>query len=297
LIEETVMSLRRLMFVLIALAVSGTTVMIARAWMTPREVEAAPVVAANAGPRVLVVQGALAAGQFVRPENLRWQAWPKDGVAPSYIVEGQGKIDDFIGAVVRSSLSEGEPVTESRLVRPGDRGFLAAVLTPGDRAITILVTVNSGLAGFVFPGDRVDLLLTMAVTPAGSKVERHAAETLLTNLRVLAVDQRTDDQNKDVVVEKTATLEVTPKQAETVAVATQLGNLSLALRSIATADGTDKIAPHSQTWDSEATRLTEPPDMHRDEPAPPKPTTAETVKVVVVRGTEAKVQEFAKGTK
>jgi pilus assembly protein CpaB len=291
--EETVMSLRRLIFVLVALAVSGTTVLVARAWMTPREVAAAPV-AVETGPRVLVVQGSLAAGQFVRPENLRWQNWPKDGVASTYVVEGQGKIEDFIGAVVRSAMNEGEPVTESRLVRPGDRGFLAAVLTPGDRAVTITVTVNSGLAGFVFPGDRVDLLLTMSVTPAGSKVERHAAETLLSNLRVLAVDQRSDDQNKDVVVEKTATLEVTPKQAETIAVSTELGNLSLALRSIATGD--DKVVPYSQTWDSEATHLTEPPDMHREPPPPPK-LTAETVKVMVVRGADAKVQEFAKGTK
>ncbi len=259
------MSLRRLLFVFIALAVSGTTVMIARAWMTPREVEAAPVVA-DMGPRVLVAQGALAAGQFVRPENLRWQPWPKDGIAASYIVEGQGKIEDFIGAVVRSALGEGEPITETRLVRPGDRGFLAAVLTPGDRAVTITVTVNSGIAGFVFPGDRVDLLLTMAVTLGGGKVQRHAAETLLTNLRVLAVDQRSDDQNKDVVVEKTATLEVTPKQAEAIAVATELGNLSLALRSIATDDGADKVAAYSHTWDSEATHLTDPPDLHAEEP-------------------------------
>jgi pilus assembly protein CpaB len=296
LIEETVMSLRRLLFVLIALVVSGTTVLVARAWMTPREIEAAPV-AAYIGTRVLVAQGALTAGQFVRPENLRWQDWPKDGVSPTYVVEGQGKIEDFIGAVVRSSLSEGEPITETRLVRPGDRGFLAAVVTPGNRAITINVTVNSGIAGFVFPGDRVDLLLTMTVTPAGGKVQRHAAETLLTDLRVLAVDQRTDDQNKDVVVEKTATLEVTPKQAETIAVATDLGNLSLALRSVATDDAADKVPPHSHTWDSEATQLNEPPDMIHEETAPPPKLTGDTVKVLVVRGGDSKVQEFPKGLK
>jgi pilus assembly protein CpaB len=295
--EETAMSLRRLLFVLIALCVSGTTVLIGRAWMTPREIEAAPTVV-EAGAHVLVAQATLAAGQFVRAENLRWQAWPTDGVASSYIVEGKGRIEDFVGAVVRSALSEGEPVTESRLVRPGDRGFLAAVLTPGDRAVTVTVTVSSGLAGFVFPGDRVDLLLTMAVQPENAKIPRHAAETLLTDLRVLAVDQRMDDQNKEVVVAKTATLEVTPKQAETIAVATELGNLSLSLRSLASTDGAGDGTPaYSHTWDSEATHLIGPPDLHQNDPTPPPKAPVETtMKVTVVRGTEAKLQEFGKGT-
>lgn len=284
------MSFRRLLFVLIALCVSGTTVLIGRAWMTPHEVEAAaPVVSAT--PRVLVAQGTLAAGQFVRTENLRWQNWPVDGISSSYIVEGQGRLEDFVGAVVRSALGEGEPVTESRLVRPGDRGFLAAVLTPGNRAVTVTVTVSSGLAGFVFPGDRVDLLLTMAVQPENAKLQRHAAETLLTDLRVLAVDQRMDDQNKEVVVAKTATLEVTPKQAETIAVATELGNLSLSLRSIATGDARDQTVAFSHTWDSEATHLLGPPESHDNQPSKPP---AETMKVTVVRGVDAKDQEFAR---
>ena len=185
----------------------------------------------------------------MRPENLRWQTWPADDIAAAYIVEGKGKVEDFVGAVVRSASSDGEPVTDGRIVRPGDRGFMAAVLTPGYRAVTVTVTVSSGLAGFVFPGDRVDLLLTLAVPgETDGKLQRHASETLLTNLRVLAVDQRADDQSKEVVVAKTATLEVTPKQAETIAVATELGNLSLSLRSLATpSDGDDRAAalqPH-----------------------------------------------------
>jgi pilus assembly protein CpaB len=295
LIEESAMSFRRLLFVLIALCVSGTTVLVGRAWMAPREVEAAPAVS-NEGPRVLVAQSTLAAGQFVRPENLRWQAWPADGVAPSYIVEGKGRIEDFVGAVVRSGLGDGEPVTESRLVRPGDRGFLAAVLTPGNRAVTVTVTVSSGLAGFVFPGDRVDLLLTMAVQQENAKLQRHAAETLLTNLRVLAVDQRADDQNKEVVVAKTATLEVTPKQAETIAVATELGNLSLSLRSLASGDGADQMPPYSHTWDSEATHLLAPPESRDKSPEPAHKAPVEmTMKVTVVRGHDVKQQEFGRG--
>jgi pilus assembly protein CpaB len=291
------MSFRRLLFVLIALCVSGGTVLVGRAWFAPHEPAPVPVVS-DQGPHILVAQTNLSAGQFVRPENLRWQAWPTDDVASSYIAEGKGRIEDFVGSVVRSAIAAGEPVTEARLVRPGDRGFMAAVLTPGFRAVTVPVTVSSGLAGFVFPGDRVDLLLTMVVPDPQSKVQRHAAETLLTDLRVLAVDQRSDDQNKDVVVEKTATLEVTPKQAETIAVATELGTLSLSLRSLAHGEIADS-AEYSHTWDSEATHLIDMPEAPRKEATSggPEPHAEGGFKVTVVHGDQVKELQFAGATR
>ena len=285
------MSFRRLLFVLIALAVSGGTVLVGRVWMAPeRVVEVAPAAQpVSTAAQVLVAHGVLSAGQFVRPENLRWQSWPADGVSDAYAVEGKVRIEDYVGAVVRSAVSDGEPITEGRIVRPGDRGFMAAVLTPGYRAVTVPVTVSSGLAGFVFPGDRVDLLLTMALNADdASKQQRHASETILTDLRILAVDQRADDQSKEVVVAKTATLEVTPKQAETIAVATELGNLSLSLRSLARGDGTDTTPPFSHTWDTEATHLQGPPGSG------PKQAGDPPAKVMLVRGSEAKQIEFAR---
>jgi pilus assembly protein CpaB len=295
------MSLRRLLFVLIALCVSGATVLVGRAWMTPpRQVAEAPKSVVSEGPHVLVAQGALSQGQFVRPENLHWQLWPAGKVSSAYIVEGKARIEDYVGAVVRSAVTDGEPITEGRLVRPGDRGFMAAVLTPGDRAVTVPVTVSSGLAGFVFPGDHVDLLLTMAVRNPSSKTEpqRHAAETLLTDLRVLAVDQRSDDQNKQVVIAKTATLEVTPKQAETIAVATELGNLSLSLRSLAAGDAADDPKPFSHTWDSDATHLLGPPESAQPAPTPTQaqapPPPPSPMRVTVVRGKDVKKLEFTR---
>jgi pilus assembly protein CpaB len=285
------MSLRRLLFVFIALCASAGTVLIGRAWLAPQKVASAAPVPAPAQPqtRVLVAQGNLAAGQFVRPENLHWQVWPKDGIAPGYFVEGRTRIEDFVGSVVRAAISDGEPITDGKIVRPGDRGFMAAVLTPGYRAVTVPVTVSSGIAGFVFPGDRVDLILTMTVHDPSGKLQRHASETLLTDLRVLAVDQRADDQNKEVVVEKTATLEVTPKQAETIAVATDLGTLSLSLRSLARADGTQpQLPPFSHTWDTQATHITYPAPS-KDGPAP--------IKVSLVRGSDVKQLEFPRSTR
>lgn len=287
------MSIRRILLLVLAFAVASATILIGRAAMTPRVVaEAAPPPPAPT-MRVLVAQGDLAAGQFIRPENLRWQPWPTDDVPAAYVVEGKGgRLEDLVGSVVRSAMSDGEPVTDGRLVRPGDRGFLAAVLTPGDRAVSVPVTVSSGISGFVFPGDHVDVLVTMAFAQENSnKFQRHVAETLLTNIRVLAMDQRMDDQNKEPAVAKTATLEVTPKQAESLAVATELGNISLSLRSIGHGDGSDDRPALSSTWDSEATKLKPPPDVD-----PPKPQ-AESVKVTVVRGSDIKEMDFARSSR
>lgn len=257
------MPFRRLLFVLIAIAVSGASIYVDRAWLSAKPVVQAAVPPPQPLTRVLVAHGNLPAGHFLRAENLRWQVWPPGTVAADYVVEGKGKLEDYIGSVVRSGIADGEPITALRVVRPGDRGFLAAVLTPGYRAVTVPVTVSSGIAGFVFPGDHVDLLLTLAVPMTGkATILHHASETLLTNLRVLAVDQRANDQAKDVVVAKTVTLEVTPKQAETIAVATDLGQLSLSLRSLGKPQPGSDIDPaqrFSHTWDSQATHLVPPP--------------------------------------
>src|SRR6266852_865422 len=180
-------------------------------------------------------------------------------------------------------VTKGEPISDGRVVRPGDRGFMAAVLTPGNRAVTVPVTPSSGLAGFVFPGDRVDVILTMTIQPdkEGEKVEkeRRASETVLTGIRVLATDQRADDQKREVTVAKTATLEVTPKQAEVIAVVSEMGKISLSLRSLAQ-DGEQVTVANTHTWDNDAARLLRA--LH-----------GTGHKVSVVRGSERKDVDFA----
>jgi len=270
------MSPRRIIFIAVALLVSGLTMWIGRSYLEAQRLAALEAQRQQPAPQqpatmVLVAKGNLAAGQFVRPENLRWQPWPADGIAPSYIVQGQRQLEDFIGAVVRSGVGDGEPVTETRLVRPRDRGFLAAVLDPGYRAVTVNVTPSSGIAGFIYPGDHVDLILTLQVTSEekdGQKTVEHqnrVSETVLHDVRVLAIDQRADDQTKDVAPKTAslATLQVTPKQAEVVAVAGAVGQISLSLRSLArddaeaAADSTRQQL--SYTYDSDATKLLRPP--------------------------------------
>jgi pilus assembly protein CpaB len=290
------MSPRRIIFIAVALLVSGLTMWLGRSYLEAQR-QAALEASRQQAPApqqpstmVLVAKGNLAAGQFVRPENLRWQPWPNDGISPSYIVQGQRQLEDFIGAVVRSSVGDGDPITETRLVRPTDRGFLAAVLNPGYRAITVNVTPSSGVSGFVFPGDHVDLLLTMLLksgdvetakskctwkrgtetctsSKGASEQVNHVAETVLKDVRVLATDTRVDDQNKDIVIAKTATLEVTPKQAEVIAVTGEVGKMSLSLRSLAR-DEAEAVADSGSkrityTWDSDATRLIQGPLAHR----------------------------------
>jgi pilus assembly protein CpaB len=140
---------------------------------------------------------------------------------------------------VRYPITAGQPLTTGALVSPGDRGFLAAALAPGMRAITITVSAKTGVGGFVFPGDRVDVMLTQSINGSGQMGAQNftATETVLRNVRVLATDQSTDSEqvNGKTVVRnsQTVTVEVTPKVAEKIEVAQQVGTLSLSLRALA----------------------------------------------------------------
>lgn len=189
------------------------------------------------GPKVLVAQRALPVGTIITADSMNFQAWPKDMVQDVYFVEGEADMQKLLGTVVRNPVTAGEPLTKGNLVAPGDRGFLAAALGPGMRAVTIPVSARTGVAGFVFPGDHIDLMLTQTVKGGGEGMALKASETILKNLRVLATDQSTEQEMVEgktrVRTFSTVTLEVTPKIAEKVAVAQTIGTISLSLRSIA----------------------------------------------------------------
>ncbi len=258
------LSLRSIVLILTAIVLSVGTALFARGWihaeraaMTAQSGVTVPAASAMA---ILVVRDDLPAGSFVKPNQLRWQAWPEESLSPAYIVKGKGKREDFVNSVVRSGIAAGEPITEGRIVRPGERGFLAAVLSPGKRAVTVSINATSGIAGFIFPGDRVDLILTHGIRMSSGEDARmkRVSETVLRNIRILAVDQKTDDQNGEVEIAQTATLEVTTKQAEMIAMLTEMGKLSLSLRSLA--ENPVSLARsgkkrRSYTWDSEVSPL------------------------------------------
>jgi pilus assembly protein CpaB len=235
------MDVRKLVLLIGALAVAAVTALMARnmfAGASAPTAQAAPVV--PAGPEVLVATRALPVGTIIDATALKFQVWPEGLVQPAYFIKGaEGSVDpaSLIGTVVRNEVTAGQPFTQGTLIKPGERGFLAAALGPGMRAITVSVSNTSGVAGFVFPGDRVDLMLTQEVAGGGDGAPLKVSETILRNVRVLATDQRMsslDEEGKPVVqTSSTVTLEATPKIAEKIAVAQTIGQLSLSLRSIA----------------------------------------------------------------
>ena len=239
------MNPRPIILLAVALSAAGLTAYFANSWMASQRAaleEQAPVAAAQAFETlvVLVAKADMATGSFIRPDDLEWRAWPKVGVVDDYLVRGEATEEELAGAVARTRLFAGEPITRSRVVHKGDQGFLAAVLDPSHRAVSIPVDAVSGIAGFIFPGDMVDVLLTFnrTVQNEGSDESstRYFSETLLNRVRVLAIDQTVDSGEKGAAqVASTATLEVTPKQAEKIAIAMQIGSLSLSLHSLALA--------------------------------------------------------------
>lgn len=237
------MDARKLLLLILALVMAGVSAVVARSYFGgSSEAEAAPAAAPAApeptGPEVLVAVRPLPIGTIIGPESFRYQRWPAELADKTYYIKGAADIATLNGTVVRYAITAGQPITQGALVKPGDRGFLAAALGPGMRAITVPVSAQSGVAGFVFPGDRVDLLLTQDVPGGGDGPALKATETIIRNLRILAADHRTDktvdDQGNTVVAQTSnVTLEVTPKIAEKISVAQSIGQLSLALRSIA----------------------------------------------------------------
>ena len=232
-------------------------------------VVAAPVNAAKPMAKVLVAKRDLTVGARMTPEDVHWQDWPADAVNPAFITDGSvavpqpvaaGPADGVIkaaaetasaaretllqevdapiaaltGAVVKEPIFANEPITDRKLVRSGQSGYMAVVLQPGMRALAIGVSVESGAGGFILPGDRVDIIQSRAAGAGGGST----SDIVMTNVRVLAIDQATAaTPDAKAVVGAVATLEVTPSDAEFITLAKSQGDLTLALRSYADIGG------------------------------------------------------------
>lgn len=240
------MDARKIILLVGALLVAGITAFMARSMMAGSAAPVAGAVAPAGAPQstneVLVATRALPVGTILDAQSMKWVPWPKDLIEGAYFQKEQTNPNSLAGTVVRFAIPAGQPLTQGALVKPGDRGFLAAALAPGMRAVTVPVDAKSSVAGFVFPGDRIDLILTQTVPGGGDGPPLKVSETVLRNVRVLATDQRTDQQHDDkgntvVATYSNVTLEATPKTAEQIAVAQTLGSLSLSLRSIADNQG------------------------------------------------------------
>jgi pilus assembly protein CpaB len=233
------MNVKKLALLVGALVIAVITAVMAKNMFAGAAAPQAAASTVPVGPKVLVAKKALPVGTIIDADSFTFQPWPKELMQSAYYVEGQGDSDPkkLMGTVVRYAVTAGQPVTRGSLVGPQDRGFLAAALGPGMRAVTVPVNNSTGVAGFVFPGDHVDLVLTQLVRGGGDGPPLNVSETIVRNVRVLATDQRVtsqgDDGKTEVKTFSNVTLEVTPRIAEKVAVSQSIGTLSLSLRSLA----------------------------------------------------------------
>ncbi len=190
---------------------------------------------------VLVARSDIGMGQVVSGGDIEWQVWPKAAASQHFLRKNErpDAIQNLTGSIARSPFVSGEPIRESKLIKADGSGFMAALIPSGMRAISTEISPETGAGGFILPNDRVDVILSRRGGGEGDKSsESFAGETLFTNVRVLAIDQAIEEKGgQKVVVGKTATLELAPRQAEVLAQARQQGTLTLSLRSLVDARG------------------------------------------------------------
>lgn len=210
---------------------------------------------AQEAPKILALTAshALRPGVLLKPEDLSSTEYAEGKLPEGAIKDDAEQRRLLSGALVRRALSQGDVLRlPGDVLLPGDHGFLAAVLSPGSRAVTVGVDAVSGTAGLLWPGDRVDVILTQTIDdPSVAPGRRIAAETVVSDVRVIAIDQQIAQGNVQGTEPngqvKTVTLEVSPSHAEYIQVATRLGKLSLTLRAADTARGEDEVVPQT-TW-------------------------------------------------
>jgi len=325
--------MRIYLFIFAALVAAGGTgfYLFQELYSQPAAPEERVVVEAPKSKEVFVPAAELAAGTIITPSLLGKMRIENGSITNEMIVADAAGEEFLTGSVARTYLPKGVPIARSAMVQPGERGFLAAVLPKGKRAITIQVSEVAGMSGLVLPGDRVDIILTYSVPgdviAAGRDIR--ASETLLTNLRVLALDQRLetgrplrDDEGNLMTppVARTATLQVDPDEAEMITLATQLGELSLVLNSVRDGGepeeqiaegptgsilqplrlgatslvGQSEAGPRAMTLDSDVTSLLQRRSVDADETADdPLPPQDRASQIQIVRGVAVRAVDIS----
>ncbi len=308
------MGSRTILYFTLFLAIAGVAGIFARAYFSDQTAEAS-LEPELTGPKIVVANRQLDVGAFITADDIRWQATggADEVVISQHFIEGAATLESLLGAVVRRPLGLDQAVTNAQIIKPGQRGFLAAVLRPGMRAVTVEIDKVSGNSGLVFPGDHVDLILTLELKDQDDRLSRRlASETILANVRVIAIGQRVESfaaieaDAADERMATTATLEVAPQHAERIHVAQELGRLALSLRSLAeerAPDGEQIIggeAPEMNladlraktTWAadvSSALRLQEE-NLHKPKPTLPKEAAAQPTLIILKGGAREVVE-------
>jgi pilus assembly protein CpaB len=197
---------------------------------------------------VLVARADIGLGQVANESLLRWQSWPQEAATTGYITRASSPnaLTQMSGAIARAPIMAGEPVTSQKLIKAGQGGVLAAILPAGMRAISTRIKEETAAGRLILPNDRVDVILIRRLRGRNG-ADEHVSDTLFRNVRVLAIGQQIESKEGKKIAESnanTATLELTARQSELLALANSMGEISLSLRSIADleADGTGPVA-------------------------------------------------------
>lgn len=303
-----------IILLVVALAIAGLTAFLAKRYLAQQSAASTEAAAQRAAAirQVLVANADLPIGQVLKDADVRWQDWPENLINPRFIIRGGGEDarNRYIGAIARTAFASGEPLQAARVFRLEGASTMAGLVAPGMRAISIEITSAKEVSGFVLPGDRVDLLVTYELKNTGGKggeapenVYKYISETILRNVRVLAADQtfaEPKDAKNATVKAKTVTLEVTDKQAETVALAGALGAISLTLRSVGRGGG--ETESPSYTTDMTVVqgirdsfghgKAREEPPLVDEEPVRKKSSPPPSSVVKVYRGPNVATQSF-----
>ena len=229
------MNVARVVVLAVALAAGGAAAFLVSSGDEKKPAPAPAPVVQLPTVDVLIAKGDIGMGTAVSAEDFQWQAWPAATTGGSYITKKArpNAIEELAGSITRGPFTAGEPIREAKLIKANGSGFMAAILPSGMRAVSTEISPETGAGGFILPNDRVDVILSHRGNTDSKSSRTPTSETILANVRVLAIDQTVEEKNgQRVVVGKTATIELTPGQAETLAQSRQLGTLSLALRSL-----------------------------------------------------------------
>jgi pilus assembly protein CpaB len=225
----------------IAIAAGGTAAFLASRSEAPPPVTVglAPPAPANTVD-ILVAKKDINIGQSLSPQDMEWAAWPASTSNSAYVRRANrpDAVEQFAGWIAHTAISGGDPIRESNLINAKGSGYIAAILPSGMRAVSTEISAETGAGGFILPNDRVDVVLSRRDREAErlTGIESQVAEVLLSDVKVLAIDQHVEDKSGKALVGRTATLELNPRQVETLAMGRLMGTLSLALRSLADSD-------------------------------------------------------------
>jgi pilus assembly protein CpaB len=249
----------RIIVLIIALGAGGIAAYLASGSNNNQPVVVVPVAQLQTVD-VLVAKADIGLGQTVKPEDMQWQTWPAATASNTFIRRGDrpNAATEIVGEIARAPFIAGEPIREQKLVKADGSGFMAAILPTGMRAVSTEITPETGAGGFILPNDRIDVILSRHEKNPDRQggPDTVQSETVLTNIRVLAIDQAPKEKDgQTTVVGRTVTLELKPEQAETLARARQSGTLSLALRSIADVNLVESNADESSRRRSDSVNV------------------------------------------